>query len=60
MVTDYGGEPSCYKEAMQRVDKLKLELALKSEMASLKKNDTWDLVPLWDGHKVLSCTWVCK
>ena len=57
MVTDCG-EPSCYKEAMQRAYKVKWELAMKSEMVSLKKNGTWDLVPLPDGHKVLPCKWV--
>ena len=45
MLTDCG-EPSCYKEALQREDKAQWELAMKLEMDSLKKNQTWDLVQL--------------
>ena len=45
MLTDYE-EPSCYKEAMIHDDKHKWELSMQSKMDSLKKNYTWDLVPL--------------
>ena len=37
MLTDCG-EPSCYKEAMRRDDKLKWERAMESEMDSIEKN----------------------
>eukprot|EP01018_Ginkgo_biloba_P015053 Gb_15757 [translate_table: standard] len=30
------------------------------EMVALKKNDTWDLVPLPDGRKPVGCKWVFK
>ncbi|MCO5578140.1 hypothetical protein L7F22_031978 [Adiantum nelumboides] len=33
---------------------------MKSEMDSLHKNGTWDLVPLHKGKKALSCKWVYK
>ena len=57
MLTD-SGEPSCYKEALKREDKASWELAMKSEMDSLKKNQTWDLVQLPIGKTVLPCKWV--
>ena len=59
MLTDCE-EPSCYKEAMLREDKLKWERAMQSEMDSLHKNATWDLVQLSDGKKTLPCKWVYK
>ena len=59
MLTDCE-EPSCYKEAMLREDKLKWERAMQSEMDSLHKNATWDLVQLPDGKKALPCKWVYK
>ena len=37
MLTDCG-DPSCYKEAMSKDDKLKWEQAMESEMDSIKKN----------------------
>ena len=45
MLTDCG-EPSCYKDAMSRDDKLKWERAMESEMDSIEKNQTWKLVHL--------------
>ena len=59
MLTDCG-EPSCYKEALQREDKAKWELAMKSEMDSLKKNQTWDLVQLPKDKIALPCKWVYR
>ena len=59
LLTDCG-EPSCFKHTMRRDDHLKWERAMQSEMASLKKNATWDLVSLPTGMKVLPCKWVYK
>ena len=59
MLTDYE-EPSRYEEAMLKDDKLKWEKAMQSEMDSLRKNSTWELVHLPDGKRALSCKWVYK
>ena len=59
MLTDYG-EPSCYKEAMLCDDKHKWELAMQSQMDSVNKNYTWDLVSLPSEKHVLPCKWVFK
>ena len=59
LVTD-SGEPSCYREAMLVGDHAKWELVMKSELASIEKNGTWDLVPLPKDKKVLPCKWVYK
>ena len=54
------GKPSCYKEAMLAGGHAKWELAMKSELASIENNRTWDLVPLPKDKKVLPCKWVYK
>ena len=54
------GEPSCYKEAMSKDDKLKWEQAMESEMDSIEKNQTWELVQLPKGKNALLCKWVYK
>ena len=59
MLTDCE-EPSCYEEAMLKDDKLKWEKAMQSEMDSLHKNSTWELVHLPDGKRALPCKWVYK
>ena len=41
-------------------DHAKWELAMKSELSSIEKNGTWDLVPLPKDKKVLPCKWVYK
>ena len=33
---------------------------MEEEMIALKRNDTWDLVPLPKGHKLVGCKWVFK
>ena len=53
-------EPSCYEEAMLKDDKLKWERAMQSEMDSLHKKSTWELVHLPDGKRALPCKWVYK
>ena len=54
------GEPSFYKDAMSRDDKLKCERAMGSEMDSIEKNQTWELVQLPKGKNALLCKWVYK
>src|ERR1044072_2575949 len=34
--------------------------AMQEEMESLKKNETWDLVPLPKGKRTIGCKWVYK
>ena len=41
-----GGEPSYYKDTMLAKDHARWELAMKSELSSIEKNGTWELVPL--------------
>lgn len=50
------GEPSSFE---QRVMK-KWENAMREGISALKKNETWDLVPLPAGVKPISCKWVYK
>jgi ATP-binding cassette subfamily B (MDR/TAP) protein 1 len=59
MLTDCG-EPSCYQEVMLAAEKVKWEKAMQSEMNSLHKNHTWELVQLPEGKKALPCKWVYK
>ena len=59
MVTDCG-EPSCFKEAMKRDNTKNRQKAMVSEMQSLEKNQTWNLVQLPAGQKVLPCKWVYR
>ena len=59
MLTDCE-EPSCYKEAMLKNDKLKWEKAMQLEMNLLHKNSTWELVNLLAGERILPCKWIYK
>ena len=50
-------EPTFFKEA----NKLQCwRLPMESELAALHKNDTWSLVQLSKGKKVVGCRWVYK
>ena len=53
-------EPEGYRQAMESLDSEKWQEAMESEMQSLLKNQTWDLVELPQGRKVVDCKWVYK
>ena len=58
-MTDYG-EPECYEEAMQVETRKKWEQGMDEEMDSLVRNQTWDLVKLPAGKRVLQNKWVYR
>ncbi|RVW85315.1 Retrovirus-related Pol polyprotein from transposon TNT 1-94 [Vitis vinifera] len=53
-------EPRSYKEAMEIKDSKKWLSSMDDEMASLRKNQTWELVPLPEGVKPVDCKWLFK
>ncbi|KAL6325547.1 hypothetical protein AAG906_023392 [Vitis piasezkii] len=48
------------KEAMESKDSKKWLSSMDDEMASLRKNQTWELVPLPEGVKPVDCKWLFK
>ena len=48
-----GGKLECYEEALQDKNLSKWELAMKDEMDSLLRNQTWELIELPVGKKAL-------
>lgn len=54
------GEPETYKVAIESLDSEKWMDAMNSEIQSMKSNQTWDLVKLPQGRKVVDCRWVFK
>ena len=55
-----GEEPMSYKEAMCRRDKAKWLAAMKEELASLKKNNTWILVEKPFNKRLVGYKWIYK
>ena len=56
-----GGEmPTTYKSAMESNDASNWNEACQSELDSLRKNETWDLVPLPKGRKAIGSRWVFR
>ena len=53
-------EPSTFEEACQREDKDLWLAAMKEEMQSLHKNQTWKLVDRPSNKKVIGCRWIFK
>lgn len=53
-------EPRTMKEATEIFDSNSWLEAMNEEMASLKKNATWDLVSFPKGRKPIGCKWVFK
>lgn len=50
-------EPANFREAMKKPE---WRSAMEDELASLRRNGTWDLVPLPQGRKVVGSKWVSK
>ena len=48
------------KQTMDMENKESWILVMEEEMASLRKNDTWNLVPLPNGQKLVEFKWVFK
>lgn len=53
-------EPKSYQEAMNSLDCGKWVEAMNSEISSLKRNHTWDLVNLPEDRKVIDNKWIFK
>ena len=51
------GEPTSVQEALNNPN---WKNAMKSEISSLEKNDTWDLVPRPEGKNIVGSRWVYK
>ena len=60
VVNSVGDMPTSFKSAMESSDASKWKEACDSEFESLKKNKTWDLVPLPPGRKAITSKWVFK
>jgi hypothetical protein len=54
------GEPKTYTEAMKVTDVESWQVAMESEMNSIRANETWDLVELSRNRKALPCKWVYR
>ena len=53
-------EPVTFRQANTDVERESWLVAMEEEMESLRKNKTWDLVPLPKGRKAIGCKWVYK
>jgi hypothetical protein len=53
-------EPRYVEEALGINDAGSWKIDMDEEMESLKKNDTWDLVPLPEGRKSIGYKWMFK
>ena len=52
--------PTTFKSAMESSNAAKWKDACDSEVASLRKNKTWELVPLPQGRKAIGFRWVFR
>lgn len=59
-VTDEMREPKTLSEALSSKNKVQWIQAMKEEMESLKKNETWKLSKLPDDRTAIGCKWVYK
>ena len=53
-------DPKSYQEALNSVDSSMWKEAIKSELDSLTMNQTWELVDLPKGSKLIKCKWIFK
>ena len=53
-------EPNTYQEAIESKDKAKWIEAMEDEMNSLKVNNTWTLIEVPKGQKLIECRWLFK
>jgi len=53
-------DPQSYEEAMQSLERKEWEKAMKEEIQSLEKNNTWKICELPKGSKCLGLKWVFK
>lgn len=53
-------EPQTFKQAINCSEKGKWEEAMKEELDSIEKNNTWSLVDLPKDRKAIGCKWVFK
>ena len=53
-------DPITVKEAIDLKEGELWKKAMEEEMESLRKNDTWDLVALFDGRNPIGAKWVFK
>ena len=53
-------EPKNYSEAISNDDSGKWIAAMQEEVESLLKNETWELVELPEGKRVISCKWISR
>ena len=53
-------DPKTYKQAMKSPNAKQWENAMKEELSSLNKHNTWDLVDLPAGKNLVGCKWVFK
>ena len=54
------GDLSTFREAITIPEKDRWLGALLEEMSSLRKNETWDLVPFPQGKRAIGCKWLYK
>jgi len=59
-LTAIEGDPMSVKEAINSSEGELWKQAMEEEVESLQKNDTWDLIKLPKGRKLVSSKWVFK
>lgn len=58
--TGEAGEPRNYSEALTSPNSADWAAAMKEEMESLYKNQTWALVPPPNGQRIVGCKWIFR